>query len=198
MTWSRIRAASGADGNGVSLELPPGWWALPLAATDLDERIAALVAQQAEGLPEPVGAELTAEFERMTSTARTAGAVLLAGGAAAAGDDGRIVVASLLVAPYEAYRGADRPGWSQGPSARVALPAGTAVRHTWLGTGASPLGPVRQLDVEYVIAPPAPPSWVLAFRTPALRHVVMLLAAFDAIAGTMRPEGAAEPAPVFG
>ncbi|WP_433205808.1 hypothetical protein ACQP00_38450 [Dactylosporangium sp. CS-047395] len=191
-------SAAGADGAGVSLELPPGWWALPLTATDLPARVEALVAGQTAALPDAAGEELTAEYDRMTSTARTAGAVLLAGGAAAANDDGRIVVASLLVAPYEAYRGADRPGWSEGPSARVPLPGGTAVRHTWLGTGASPLGPVRQLDVEYVVAPPDPPSWILAFRTPALRHVVMLLAAFDAIAATMRPERTSEPAPVFG
>jgi hypothetical protein len=196
MTWSSVRLPA-TDGE-LSLSLPPGWWTLRPAGPGLDAQIAAVVDAQTEGLPSYVATELTAEFDRMSRAATLSGAVLLAGGAARGDDDGRIVVASLLLAPYDRYGQPDRPQWSAGPVDRLAVPTGVAVRHTWLGTCASPVGRLRQLDVEYVVAPPAPPTWVLAFRTPALAHAPMLLRTFDAIAGTLAVDGSHEPALPFG
>lgn len=193
MSWTTVHLPAGDDLSLV-LSLPPGWRALRPASTALAAEIRELVGRQTEGLPDVVAEELTAEFDRITRVASVAGALLLAGGAAVGEDDGRIVTASLMVAPYELYGLQERPQWKEGPVDRVSAPAGTAVRHTWLGTGPSPVGELLQLDVEYVVAPPVPPTWVLAFRTPALGHVPALLAVFDAITATLRVDSAA---PVF-
>ena len=148
-----------------------------------EERLHEIIAMQAPDTLPGYGDELT----RLAQVARLAGAVLVAGGAAV-GEDGLLVSASLLVAPAGATSAhQNQDGVHEGPSARLELPAGIATRRTFLGTATIPAGEIFELEVRYVVVPSAPPSWVLSFRTPALRHVDELIPAFDAIAGTLSP-----------
>jgi hypothetical protein len=183
--WPTSRLAT-RDGATLDVALPPGWWTLCLTGADIAPQIAAAVDGRTADLPPQFGTEFTEELARLARVATTAGALLLAGGAAVAEDTGQLVSATLMIAPYELYGADDRPQWTRGPSSRQALPAGSAVRNTWMGVGPSPFGDVRQLDVEYVIAGHTPPTWVLAFRTPALGHVEELLQTFDGIAASLR------------
>jgi hypothetical protein len=192
------------DGAAVTLDLPPGWWALRPGsddvATDIDRVVANTVAGLADVVPDqagPITDELTEDLHRMVRVSRAGGAALLAAGAGVDPGSGRLVTASLLVAPYDCYGEPDRRDWAEGPVHRMRLPAGAAVRRSSLGTGPSPFGEVRVLELTYVVAPAHPPSWVLAFRTPALHHVTELCMAFDAIAAGFRIRQADQSEPAF-
>jgi hypothetical protein len=202
--WTRVRSL--VDGAAVTVDLPPGWWALRPDADDvaaeIDRVVSAAVEGLADGIPDadPVAAiaeELTADLHRMVRVAAAGGAALLAAGAGVDDDSGQLVTASLLVAPYDRYGDRDRPDWTEGPVRRMALPTGAAVRRARLGTGTGPFGEMRVLELEYVVAPSAPPSWVLGFRTPALRHVAELSVVFDAIAAYFRVIRAGDSEPAF-
>lgn len=172
----------------VTVALPPGWWLLSMSDPDLPARSREIIEQQApDTLP-----DYADELARLARVAHLAGAVFLAGGAAT-GADGLLVSASLLVAPAEGAGALqNQDGVQEGPSARLELAAGVATRRTFLRTVTIPAGEIFDLEVRYVVVPAAPPSWVLSFRTPALRHVDELIPAFDAIAASLTPD----PVPV--
>jgi hypothetical protein len=200
--WTRTRMST-LDAGIVSLDVPPGWWLLRPASEEVSAEIDRVVTDAVAAVPDPeraqpVAAELAEDLHRMVRVAATGGAVLLAAGANVDGDTGQLVTASLLVAPYDRYGDPDRPEWTEGPAHRMALPAGVAVRRTRLGIGPSPFGAIRVLALDYAIVPPVPPSWVLAFQTPALRHVAELCVVFDAIARCFHIGSPADtPDPVF-
>jgi hypothetical protein len=172
--------------NAPALALPPGWWQLP--PHDADGSVQALVDRTLPEDTQPaLRDEVGAEWRRLARIAGAGGAVLLAGGAAVDPASGRVVTASLLVAPYEA--GGERSG-EEGPRHALRLPAGPAIRRTRLARAATPVGDVVELCVDYEVAG----AWVLAFRTPALGHVPALLAVFDAIAASLHPQESTEPA----
>jgi hypothetical protein len=178
-----------ADGHPVTLALPPGWWRLSMSDPDLPGLSREIIERQAPDLLPDYAAELA----RIARVAALAGAVMLAGGAAVSPESGQLVSASLLVAPASAASALrSSEAVQEGPSARLELPAGVATRRTFLGTMPCAAGDIFDLEVRYVVVPAAPPSWLLSFRTPALRHVDELIPAFDAIAATLTPD----PAPV--
>jgi len=195
--WTSVEVGDG-PGAGLGLDLPPGWWWLRPGSDEVAGDVSATVAEATRRAPEgsPLPGELAAELGRLARASDLAGAVVLAGGTSvdrSSGDNGgegsagTLVTASLAVVPFDVYAAVDRTGQREGPADRLDLPAGATMRHCWLGPAEfPPLGVLLQLEVAYVVSPPRPPSWVLLFRTPALRHTTELVEAFDGIANTLR------------
>jgi hypothetical protein len=185
--WTAI-AATTAEGRPVSLTLPPGWSALRTAADDLDSQVTALLigALPAETVPD-VRAELGEEWRRLARVSAAAGAVLMGFGAAR-DETGRLVTASVLVAPRRWYPEEDDGGIA-GPRHTVSLPIGRAVRSLRLTTSPTPIGEIAELVVRYTVDE----SWTLVFRTPAIDHTARLVAVFDTVAASLSvPDGAPE------
>lgn len=188
MTWTTVSMTEDAD-----LMLPPGWWWLRTSDSHRSADIRDTTETIGRDWPSSLRSDLAGEFDRMTSVAGLAGAVLLAGGSAA-DDNGQVVTASLMVVPDgEADDARSDPTVQEGPVARLELPAGAATRRMFLGTTDSPLGELVELEIQYAVAQPVEPAWLISFRTPAVHHATELLEAFDAIAATLRIHISAEP-----
>jgi hypothetical protein len=182
--WTAVTVDAGTARIGI--DLPPGWWSVHPG--DYSYEVDAIVAAATSRLPpeNPVAPELTAELGRLARVSAAAGAVLLAGGAALDPTEQKIVTAGLTLLPHETYLLLDHSAQEAGPDAQLALTAGPALRHLWLGPTKTVLGNVLMLEADYVIVPPQPPSWVLVFQTPALPRRAELVEVFNRIAASVR------------
>jgi hypothetical protein len=187
VSWQRVSAPT-ADRATLALELPPGWWPLPVRADDLDDQLEQLVEHRFPAATQPGPHEtLAAECRRVARICATVGVGLAAFGSAYDEAAGQVVTATLLVLPsHLAQRGnsPDRTG-PIGPVSTMETSAGSVRRQPKLtkvaGPGAEPNTRAEYvgLQIDYTVE-----RWTLSFTTLALRHLHQLLPVFDSVVGT--------------